>query len=111
MPHEYDDPISNDAVEDAVRLAASLRARRPSASAAKLATEAVDAMFCTCVTTAADACVPGLAPTHAGLITEVARRLRSTDTGQEKRLVTSDPVDLASEDSFPASDPPGWIWR
>ncbi len=69
MPHEYDDPISNDAVEDAVRLAASLRARRPPASVDMLATEPVDAMFCTCVTSAADACVPGLAPTHRGLIT------------------------------------------
>ncbi len=45
MPQEYDDPITNDVVEDAVRLAASLRVRRPSASVAALATEAVDFML------------------------------------------------------------------
>ena len=111
MTHEYDDAITNGAIEGAVRLAVSLRSQRQSASPGELATEAVDATFCTCVTSAADACVPGGSPTHAGLIAEVTRLAQPLDIGSDKISVPSDPIDLASEDSFPASDPPAWIWR
>ena len=111
MTHEYDDPVTNSTIERAVRLAVSLRSQRQSAPLDELVTEAVDATFCTCVTSAADACVPGRAPTHAGLIAEVTRLVLPLDTGSDTIADLPDPVDLASEDSFPASDPPAWIWR
>lgn len=76
MPHEYDDPVTNEAIEEAVALTVTLISGGRSAPIDELATEAVDAVFCTCVTGAADATANGPAPTHVGLIAEVARLAR-----------------------------------
>ena len=75
MPREYDDPIYAEVIDAATALALELRAQRPSAALTALADEAVDAVFCTCVTTAADAVAAKQAPVHAGLIAEVQRRV------------------------------------
>jgi hypothetical protein len=64
--------------------------------------EAVDAAFCSCVTLPADASIGRTSPVHEGLIAEVARLVRAA---------ADDSVDTAPEQSFPASDPPAWIWR
>lgn len=77
MPHEYDDPVTREALEAAVALTIDLRARRGPAPLSELAAEAVDVVFCTCVTGAADAATHGHAPTHVGLIAEVERQART----------------------------------
>ena len=110
MPREYDDPIYAEVIDAATALALELHAQRPFAALSALADEAVNAVFCTCVTTAADAVAAKQAPVHAGLIAEVQRRVEQR--GQPGTATeTNEVVDRASKDSFPASDPPGWVWR
>lgn len=111
MTQEYGDAVTKDAIDAAVQLLILLRSQRQSVPLEVLAAEAVASAFCTCVTIAADACGRGRAPTHAGLIAEVGRLAQMRDVESGAALVLIDPIDLASEHSFPASDPPAWIWH
>jgi hypothetical protein len=52
MTHEYDDPVTKERVEAAVQLVARLQSDRHAAPLDELAIEAVDTVFCTCITSA-----------------------------------------------------------
>ena len=111
MPNEYDDPVYSNAIASAVALTLELAARYPCQVTDEVARQAVDAVFCTCVTTASDAVAQGQAPVHTGLISEVRQQAERYSIHGATDGAASDMADRASEQSFPASDPPAWIWR
>jgi hypothetical protein len=111
MSNDYHDAVDDARLDAAARGVLSKSLAECPVPVHDLAARLVTETFCPCVTDAEDACEGQLSTIHAALIAEVVRRVEAVVTGPAPKMATSDAADVASEQSFPASDPPAWIWR
>jgi len=108
MTDQRNDLVGTTRIDTAVALLRRLRAEAPEAPLERLALQAVDAVFCARVAFASDAVECRVGGLEAGLAAEIMRRMMVME-GKPMPTAGGDRVETASEDPFPAIDPPARV--
>ena len=111
MTHEYDDPLNPAAINAAVARVLALQLSAPNEPVEKHIEQAVHEHICACAVDIEDQIEGSRSGLHDTIAQEIRARVEREWQAKEGRSPLYDDVDQASDQSFPASDPPGWIWQ
>lgn len=107
--HEYGDPFTPEAIEAAVSAVLVLRRRTPGDELDRQVEQAIHQNICSCAIDIEDHVEGMRSGLHQSIALEVRARVEAALRRSAEWSAPLDKVDLSSDQSFPASDPPGWI--